>query len=116
VGYAMQGAEGVLDVSAARRSAGRQGSACPDQSGHGMAVAAARVREILTGLGAEVGGTDAELSVTAPVGAAISRSKWTTSKKSRASRAMTRFVRHEFGLRVAVDTSRTWCARSCGRP
>ena len=61
--------KGVLDVSAARpvRPLAKVRPARISQV-LGMAVAAPRVREILTGLGAEVGGTDAELAVTAPVG------------------------------------------------
>jgi len=61
--------KGVVDVSVARpvRPVANVRPARISQV-LGMSVAAPRVREILTGLGAEVAGTDAELVVTAPVG------------------------------------------------
>src|SRR5260221_11210668 len=61
--------KGVLDVSAARpvRPVAKVRPARISQV-LGMAVAAPRGREILAGLGAEVGGTDAGLAGTAPVG------------------------------------------------
>jgi phenylalanyl-tRNA synthetase beta chain len=60
---------GVIDVSAPRpvRPVSRVRPARISQV-LGMSVAAPRVREILTGLGAQVAGSDAELEVTAPVG------------------------------------------------
>jgi phenylalanyl-tRNA synthetase beta chain len=61
--------KGVVDVSAPRpaRAVAKVRPARIAQV-LGMAVAAPRVREILTGLGAQVAGTDAELEVTSPVG------------------------------------------------
>jgi phenylalanyl-tRNA synthetase beta chain len=61
--------KGVLDVSAPRpvRPVAKVRPARITQV-LGLAVAPARVREILTGLGAQVAGSDAELEVTSPVG------------------------------------------------
>jgi phenylalanyl-tRNA synthetase beta chain len=64
-----QALKGVIDVLAARpvRPVARVRPARISQV-LGLSVPAPRVREILTGLGAAVSGTDAELEVTAPVG------------------------------------------------
>ncbi|HVR86592.1 MAG TPA: phenylalanine--tRNA ligase subunit beta [Planctomycetota bacterium] len=61
--------KGVIDVSAPRpvRPVARVRPPRISQV-LGMSVAVPRVREILTGLGAQVAGSDAELEVTAPVG------------------------------------------------
>ena len=70
----------------------------------GMAVAPPRVREILTGLGAQVTGSDAELEVTAPVGRRDLRIEVDYIEEVARIEGYDKIpCDTSFGLRVAVD-------------
>jgi phenylalanyl-tRNA synthetase beta chain len=78
----------------------------------GMAVSAARVREILMGLGAQVAGSDDQLEVTSPVGRRDLKIEVDYIEEVARIEGYDKIpCDTSFGLRVAVDNPRIWFAR-----
>lgn len=97
--------KGAIDVSAPRpvRPVAKVRPARISQV-LGMSVAPARVREILTGLGAQVAGSDAELEVTSPVGRRDLKIEVDYIEEVARIEGYDRIpCDTSFGLRVAVD-------------